>query len=286
MVASAAPEGDARGDAAGPGRPGGPGRLLLALMIACGVLLVTTLGLGVAVLALSGARADAGPPAPTASASASPTPSPAVSIPVPDLQEVQGFEIGVVSDLDIGDVVMAKAPTGEFSSIHAVIVNPAETATDAFFDVTSYDAEGGIVARFPATAYLLPGQRSLLTGILPRDLTEVSRILVEQTRGGEAEAVAAGTVELKDVRSAEDGRVQAQFVSTLDRPAPLADVYVVGFDGDDIFAVGQTVVDIPAGGEFGATLSMYLATKGDPAEFTEIPADAEYEAFFEMERPR
>src|SRR5690606_30141457 len=59
MVASAAPEGDARGDAAGPGRPGGPGRLLLALMIAGGVLLVTTLGLGVTVLGLSGARADA-----------------------------------------------------------------------------------------------------------------------------------------------------------------------------------------------------------------------------------
>ncbi|MEI3847177.1 MULTISPECIES: hypothetical protein [unclassified Microbacterium] len=282
MVASAAPEGDARGDAAGPGRPGGPGRLLLALTIACGVLLATTLGLGVAVLALSGARADAARPAPTAS----PTPSPTVSIPVPDLQEVQGFEIGVVSDLEIGGVVMAKAPTGEFSSVHAVIVNRAETAIDAFFDVTSYDAEGGIVARFPTSAYLLPGQRSLLTGILPRDLTGVSRILMEQTRGGETETVAAGTVELKDVRSAAEGRVEAQFVSTLDRPAPLADVYVVGFSGDEIFAVGQTVVDIPAAGEFGATLSMYLATKGDPAEFTEIPADADYEAFFELERPR
>ncbi|MDA4893217.1 hypothetical protein PFZ55_40775 [Streptomyces sp. MS2A] len=252
-------------------------------MIACGVLLVTTLGLGVAVLALSGARADAGPPAPTAS----PTPSPTVSIPVPDLQEVQGFEIGVVSDFEIGGVVMAKAPTGEFSSIHAIITNTGSTPRDPFFDVTSYDAEGRIVTRLVSNVYLLPGQQTLFTGFLPRDLTSVTRVLVEQTRGGEdASPLATGTVTLKDIRSLDNGKVEGTFVSTLDQPAPLSDLYVVGSSGGEIFAVGRTMADIPAGGEFTARLSMYLATKDDPAELTEIPADAEYEAFFEAEQPR
>ena len=286
-------------DRAGPvaPRPQGSGIVALLAMLVL-VLVTTTVGFGAAVAWLATTTGAAtGPtmppaapsePAPrTSSPAPTPTPTPTPELPPVPLQRVQGFDVGVVSAFELGDVVIARAEPGEISLVHAMITNPLDTAASPVFDVTSYDAEGRIITRHVSVLYLLPHQETLFRGFLPRDLTQVDRILIEQT-GPASEEPTAASGDLAITALAGDGgsRATVTIASTLDTEAKLADVYLVGSVDGEIVVVGNTVTDIPAGQTFTVDMTVYLATRDDPQKYAKgVPADADYNVFFELADP-
>lgn len=256
-------------------QPSGRG-FVVVLSVVCTVLLLSTLGFGVAVLLLSAQSPAVAEPSAAASATAVPQNASMQ-------EEVQGRAFEIIADpgIEFGGFVMAAGADGDVGVVHALITNTTEAYRDVSFDVTSYSEDGRIIARYPTSQLLLPGQQAVFQGFIPAEMDEVTRIAVEQTRNSDEDASVSGSIVLEDLTVIDGATVEATLTSTLDTAVDQADVWIVGTTGGEIFVVGNTIVDIPAGGEFTARAKLYLATSGDPDEYDEIPADAEYEAYFE-----
>lgn len=265
---------------------------LLAALVA--LLAITTVGFGGAVVWLTATAPGAIAATTTAARpthavpSSTPTPTATTALPPVPLQQVQGIDVGVVSTFELGEVVMARSAPGEISVLHALVTNPLDTAASPTFDVTSYDADGRIVSRHVSVLYLLPHQETLFRGFLSGDLTRVDRVLIEQIGpASEEPTAAAGALSLTALAGNGGSRATATISSTLDTEAKLAEVFLVGTVDGDIVVVGNAVTDIPAGASFTVDIPVYLATRDDPQQYAAgVPADADYEVYFELVEPR
>ncbi|GAA5149394.1 hypothetical protein GCM10025768_12550 [Microbacterium pseudoresistens] len=256
----------------------------MGLAIACGVLLVTTIGLGVTAVSLAvGNPASTGgtaTPTPTASDGSSGTNGRAGI--------VHDIPISVHSDLEFGPFAMTEPDEDAYTLLYAVITNPDSTrAAEIYFDITAYDAEGRIIDRTPTSAYLLPDQQSVFEGILPPDLSDVVEFRVEQTIGEFEPPIMTGEITLDALKGSKEGLVEGTFTSSLDAVPEYPSLYIVGHIDGEIFAVCDAMPDIPAGGSFTSRCGLVPAANGEQlvAPDDMLPDDAEFAAFLALDIP-
>lgn len=271
---------------AAPSQPGESRRrgsgLLIALSIACGVLLLATVALGATAVWLGSDRASlaAERAKAEADAKAEREKSAGVSYRLGDV------ELLTFSDLEFGSFAITEMDESGFSSIYSVIENPdAKQAAEVYFDVTAYAEDGTVIDRTPSNMYLLPGQKSLFQGIFTTDLSEAESFKIEQTSIEFDAPIMAGGISVDALASDGESYVEGEFTSTLDQVPEYPDLYVVGFIGDEIFAVCSDSPDIPANGAFTASCRLDYMVGTEPAKSKKLPKDATFDAFVELQIP-
>lgn len=251
-------------------------RLVLALSIACAVLLVTSIGLGIATLRLWQERAGSPVSGPTPSPTAEESP-----------QTVHGIELTTASDYTFGPFAMTNIVDDRFTILYATIENDdPDQAVAVYFDITAYGADGRIIDRGPSSQYLLPGQVSLFRGVFSADLSDAVLITVEQTMLDVEAPVMTGGVTLDSISGGDGGYVEGTLTSTLSAVPEYPELYFAAFVDDKLYAVCSDIPDIPANGTFTARCVLEPADAKDaPEDFVEFPEDAVFEAYLSLEIP-
>lgn len=273
--------------AAQPARKRDRSPAVVALAIACGVLLLAAVGLGGTAAWLWGERSRVETALAASEKRAAEQAEALEKLDIGAKHQLEAFEVVVISDLELSDPVVTAPDRSGFVALYAPIVNEnEEQAADVFFDVTAYSDEGRIIARTPASVYLLPGQTSLFRGILTSDMLEAETIRIEQTSLELQAPSVTGGVVLDSLAASESGYVEGQLTSTLSQASSFSDLFLVGFVDDKIFAVCSDFPEIPANGAFTASCDLeYASENPSTAEEVEIPEDAIFDAFLALERP-
>lgn len=252
---------------------------VLALAITCAVLLLTTIGFGGAAAWLWFDRSVAAAPEST------PTPTPTAKSDAAEPQLVQGIEVTVVSDLEFGAFAMSKLVPDDYVSLYSSVTNPdSDQAAEVFFDITAYAEDGSILDRSPESVYILPGQTTMFEGLFGTDITDATRLVVEQTTGEFTDPVMTGEVVVDDVRGGE-GYVEVTATSTLSQVPEYAAIFIFGSLDGGIFGVCSTYPDVPAGGSFMAGCELEPVSADSPKTYSDFPKGAEFGAFIALDIP-
>jgi len=259
---------------------GGSNRPLIALSIACAVLLLTTVGLGGTTAWLWLDRETA--------ASAEPTPSPSTADsadPTNAPQSVRGYEVTVVSEVVFDDFAMTAPDSSGYTVLFATMTNESSIhVANHFFDLTAYREDGTIIERRSSGAYILPNQTTIFQGIFAEDISDAAAIRIEQSRTDWVEPALTGDITLDAARSGDEGYVEAEFTSGLSAAAEYSDIFIVGFVDGEVFAVCSDLEDVPASGAtFSAECYLEPASKGDLVDPGEIPDDATFGAYLKVD---
>lgn len=205
------------------------------------------------------------------------------------VHEVDGIEIRVISDLEFESPSIIQTEESECWSLVTLVSNADEQqAAEAFFDVTAYDENGAILDRVPAINYLLPDQRSVFEGAFTSESLEAASIVIEQTRLEFGEPSVPGGYSVGEFSGTPQGRVEVEITSSLGAVAEFTSIYIVGFVGDEIFAVCDDYQDVPEEGAFTATCVLEISKEAPTAERADgpaIPENAEFGAYLALDLP-
>lgn len=257
-------------------RPSAPPRSrrnagIIALSIACVVLLITTTGLGVTtVIALRGSPVGSAPTTPAPSATADTTP------------DVQGHPVVVFSDLPVDHFALDPRP--DLSTLYAVVTNDdSDQSVEASFDITAYDADGRILHRTLDLVHLLPGTATMLDASFLDPITDVDHFTIEQTSIEWITPTADAGVTIVEARTG-GGVVEADLTSTASVAVDFAEVYFVIFIDEEIVGVCYDYADLPVGdAALTARCRLDSAYAQNEVDVEDLPADAVVDVFLKLD---
>ncbi|GAB2549765.1 hypothetical protein GCM10027033_02770 [Leucobacter ruminantium] len=261
-------------------RKRGASPLVIGLAVACGVLLLATIGFGGAAAWLWNERAKAD----TALAAAE---KELADLDVGTTQTLGDLELVIVSDISFSEFVRTAPDSQGLLALYSHVTNEdAEQAAEVFFDLTAYDADGRVIGRNPASMYLLPEQQSIFKGIISSDMLAAEMIKIEQTSLEFATPAMTGGIAVDGFAGSDSGYVEGEFTSSLSQAVQYPYLYIVGYVDDEIFAVCSDWPDVPANGAFTASCRLdYAANDEVPEGDVKIPEDAEFDAFLALDIP-
>lgn len=272
---------DAAGDPAPALAAPSPARrrpVVTGLAIACGVLLLSTIGLGTALAMQLTEGTQTADPAPTA------MPSPDATEDAPSMT-VQGLPVVISSDLAFGQFALH---AGDSTTVlYATVTNEdRQQAASTFFDISVYDADGRLLERTPSKLYLLPGQTSLLDGYFFNAHPDAAEFRIEQTYFELVAPFVTGDIDLVEIKGADGGYITAQFTSTLSVATEYNDLYLVGFLDGKIYAVCDDYLGFPAtGGSFEASCYLDPAWDATEHDVDELHEEAEFGFYYGLSEP-
>lgn len=250
---------------------------LIALAIACSVLLLSTIGLGITtLLLLRGGSAITLAPSPGPTSTTIDSDSGAATA------TVQGYPVTVMSDLRVDHFTLASDT--RVSTLYALVTNTnSNQVAQASFDITAYDADGRVIYRTLDLFYLLPGQTTVMDASFLAALNDLDHVAVEQTRIDWIDPTISGGADIVEARTGES-YVEADLTSTLSASAEYTEVYLVVFVEDEIVGICYDLLDFPASGN-ALTVSCGLeeAYDEDQVDLDDLPTDTEVDVFLKID---
>lgn len=249
---------------------------LIALAIACSVLLLSTIGLGVTTaLLLQGGSSTAPQPGPAPTSTANGTAGAAAVT-------VQGYPVEVVSDLRVDHFALASDT--EISTLYALVTNTSSNqVAQASFDVTAYDADGRIIYRTLDLYYLLPDQTTVLDASILAAVDDLDHFTVEQTGIDWIDPAVSGGATIVEARTG-DGYAEADLRSTLSAPAEYTEIYLAVFVDDQIVGICSDLADFPAdGGTLTVSCGLDPAHDENEVDVDDLPAGAKVDVFLKID---
>lgn len=244
---------------------------IIALSIACSILLLTTIGLGVTTaITLWGSPIGIAQPEPTPTSTAEAAP------------EVQGHPVIVTSDLTIDH--FALDPRSDLSTLYALVTNEdADQTAQASFDITAYDADGRILHRNIDLVFVFPGETTMLDASFLDPITGVDHFTIEQTSIDWVTPTATAGIAIVEARTGE-GVVEADLTSTAAAATEFSEVYFAVFVDEEIIGVCYDYVDLPAGETtLTARCRLDAAYAEDEVDVEDLPADAVVDVFLKLD---
>ena len=263
--------------------------LLIALSIASGVLLLTTIAFaGTTAWLFTTRGAPAAVEQKTETEQKTDKKPDGKSEPAKETEfMVGGTDLQVFSDLTFDSFGVHTIAGENLNPIYATVKNENKTqAAEAYFDITLYDKKDRVIARTPANVYLLPGQTSMFYSAVGGDFPSGERVVVEQTSIEFSEPILSGGIKIDELSMDEEiGYVLGNFTASLSAVPEYPDVFMAAFDGDRLVAACQASPDIPAEGAFEADCILEPLGQEKASGKLKLSKDVEFEVYLALDIP-